>query len=143
MTTVDGEFIEPKAKRVLTRKEQAEEHLMDVTDEIYGESLVVLRSALRFAELNPDDPHECPQEWIEELGEREAKKRHAVAYGAWLNNSKAPAGLKIAQAVAMGIMKTKSNEKIAPQALSVNLITMTAPEALPTVPYKELEVAGD
>jgi len=116
------------------------EELLALQDELWEESMVVARDTLRFREIDPSDPNP-PKSWIEEYGHDEAVRMFRVAQAAWLDNSKAPMGLRHAGLVAMGIAKARAVEKSAPKTLNV-AVYMGEIDA-PHPPMPELDVTND
>lgn len=106
--------------------EDAQEALRAIEDELLKKSLGIVESALDFVELDPENNDEVPQEWIDELGEAEAVKRHRVARAGWLNAKEAPVAMKLAKDTAMGIVKARATDKLASRPLSVQVL-MPAP----------------
>lgn len=115
------------------------ERLATMQDELLERSLSVVDASMRFAEIEPDTK-EPPQEWIDELGGNveKARRRLRVARAAWMSTSEAPVGIKVASAVAVGIIKAKATEKAQPRTLNIQVVQMTAP--MPTFPEQDLEI---
>lgn len=122
----------PTGKIQLQR--EAELKIERMTDEILSESLGTLQGALQFSELTGDE-ESPPEDWVERLGEKEARKRFNLAMDARKPAAHAPFGLKLAKDVALGIMKTRS-EKQVPTSLNVQFVQFQ----LPTVTYPKKKV---
>ncbi len=112
----------------LVKETPATPHLMirAVEDEIYVEAASTVRDTLRFKEIDPAQ-EEPPLEWIAELGEHEAKKRHRLARSGWMPSKDAPVGLKLAQDTLVGFAKVRAAEKQGPRTLNMVYVKLSAP----------------
>jgi hypothetical protein len=111
--------------------------LAELEDEVFRESEQIMRDCLAFAQLDPEKADECPQEWILELGEKEALRRWNTARMALMSPKEAPVGLQIATRLYVGITAARSTEKSLSKAIGVAFVEITRP--LPQYPVKELE----
>lgn len=110
--------------------------LASMQDELLVRSLNVVEGAMAFAEIEPTDS-DPPAEWIEQLGEEKARIKFRIARAAWMAAKDAPVGIKVASALAVGIIKAKATEKAGPKQLNIAFVQMTAP--LPQFVEQELE----
>lgn len=96
--------------------------LRDLEDSILVRASNVVDSAMAWAEVefNTPDP---PEEWVRDFGEEAARQRLNVAKAAWMPQSQAPVGLKLATAVMVGIAKARGNQKSSlQQNLNVQIV---------------------
>jgi hypothetical protein len=124
-----GEPVESLAvtpTRQLSAKEQRQEALQAVEEEILVESLSIVENALSFQDIEPGT-QTPPPDWVERLGVEGAQKRLRMANAAWMSNKDAPMGLQLARATAVGIIKARSSEKQGNRTLNVVQINMPAP----------------
>lgn len=138
---VKGEIVpaeEQAPRRILSDEELRIEKLRRIEDELLAENLGIVRDAARFRELDPAKP-EIPADWRDELGEKAAIERYRMATAAWLPAKDAPVGLKMAQSVALGIIKARSVEKAAPRTLNIAFVQLPAPQ----VDFEEVEIDGN
>jgi|GEM_PF-4792337 len=124
----DSEEAAPAQRSEIVRAEDGmpatvEDGLRSVEDELYKESLQVTRDTMAFREIEPS-AEEPPEEWIENLGKKEAWRRFRVAQAAWLNSKEYPVGIKMGMQVASNIIRARATEKTAPK-LAVNVVTLT------------------
>jgi hypothetical protein len=126
---------EQKAKRLA--------RMLELEDEIYQTAAGVLKAHLDFHLVTPDqvDP---PPEWVEELGEKAARQRLAVAKSGWMPPSLAPAAIKTAGLTFAGISRARRQQAgaLGPATLNVQL-QLPAPTAAgmpgaPQYPKKEI-----
>lgn len=98
------------------------EELRSIEDELFRDALEVTADAMDFRKVDPmaEAP---PQEWIDAEGEERAWHHFRVAQAAWLPQSKAPAGIKVADQMAGNIIRARATEKSAPQ-LNVNIVNL-------------------
>lgn len=101
-----------------TLADAKERDLASVEDELFNKSSEILSGALSFADIDPENPAP-PSEWLEKYGPDEAGRRFRLAKYALMSAKEAPVGIKVAESLARGIMKSRALQKAAPQALSV------------------------
>lgn len=90
-------------------------------------SMQAVEDAMDFREIDPSQK-EPPQEWVDEHGLIEAQKRFRIAQAAWLGSKNAPVGLKMAQALTVGIIRAKATERAAPMTLNAVQVVVSASE---------------
>lgn len=114
---------------ILSLAERRSEELQDVTDQLLKESQGILHDALSTFDLDPVQLKKArpPQEWIDELGERRARRRLRVAKAASLPKVKAPVALEHARAVMVGVVAAKAREKGGNKTLNVAFVNVPAP----------------
>jgi hypothetical protein len=135
-TTVQpGEVVEAKVEVMRSDDQDRQDDLRRLEDELLVDSLAVVRGAIDFASLDPDDLDTIPPEWIETMGLKKATYHHRVARAAWSNAKEAPVGMKIAKDTAMGVIKAKATDRLAARPLNVGVIMMA-----PMQQFNELEV---
>lgn len=134
--------LEPPALTAKQKRDSlaAEQHerLSRIRTEIHERSAGVVDAALRFAEIDPEAKGP-PQEWVDELGPDLAMKRFRVAQAAWLNGKQAPAGIKVATDVMLGLEAAKARENAPVLQLNVGRVEMNF--EMPV--FEEEEVVGD
>jgi len=136
----DPPVLVPK-KDPLQRKREQRAKLIGLRDELLEESMGVMRDAMRFRDVDPDltkdtDPNYARMQ--EDLGPLDAERAYRVAKAAWRTNSEAPAALKLAAAIAVGILKANAAEKGAAPALNIGKVIINA-AAIPQ--FEEREVS--
>lgn len=97
-------------------------------DRLFEDSANIVGAALRFAEIDPsqEDP---PEEWIEEMGEDQARKALRVARYANLPHKDVPAGLDIAHKVFTGITKAKLDKTEEKRPINIAFVQYSQTEA--------------
>lgn len=75
-------------------------------NEMLLDSIGVLNDVLDFANIDPaqDEP---PNEWVRQLGEKEAWRKFRLARAGWKPARELPSGVKIASTVVIEVMKAK------------------------------------
>lgn len=91
------------------RSELESDALKEIENKLLKENLKIIESVPGWTELDPKNPHLMPDGWIEEMGEKEATRKHRIAQAAHLSGSKSPVGLKMAHETVMGIVKNKGS----------------------------------
>jgi len=139
-----GNFDDPpvlvQKKDPLQRKREQRDKLIGLRDELLQESMGVVRDAMRFRDVDEHLPREKDpsfQRMESELGQLDAERAYRVAKSAWKNNSEAPAALKLAAAIAVGILKANAAEKGAAPPLNIGKVIINA-AAIPV--FEEREV---
>jgi hypothetical protein len=138
----------------VVRKKSAEEKrfntLKHIEEELFQESMGLVRDALRFTEVegplkdengnNYFSTHVPPQEWVDELGEEGAKRRLRAAQAGWMSKKDSPVAVQVASALVVGIGRSRAASNQGPKTLNVQLIQVSAP--LPQFPSLRLQ-AGE
>lgn len=110
--------------------------LKRLEDELLLESLTTLRDAMAFRDIEPDAT-EPPVEW-RDLAPEERMKRLRVARMAHMPSKDAPVGLKLANNLAVGIIKARAQEKGGPKTLNVQVVRLEmAPAQYPELTVEE------
>lgn len=131
----------PKAASI----ERAERELQRVENEIVSEASMVVHGAMRFSELDPENPNETPAGWLDELAAgtvtlEEIEKRKRLAKAAWLSAKEAPVAFAMAGKVLVGAMKAKALAGAAPKNLNLTLVSISAPgQTIQAFPEKEIK----
>jgi hypothetical protein len=136
----DPPVLVPK-KDPLQKKREQRAKLIGLRDELLQESMGVMRDAMRFRDIDEHLPKEADpnyQRLEDELGQLDAERAYRVAKSAWRTNSEAPAALKLATAIAIGILKANAQEKGAAPALNIGKVIINA-AAIPQ--FEEREVS--
>ena len=128
--------IDPIGMPEKRRQEMSLDTFRALEEELFKETIQVSYGIACFAQLDPkaEGP---PEEWIEQLGYKDAMTKFRVAKAAWMCQSEAPVGLKLAQATAIGIMRVRAADASAKNvAKPGTVILVQAPQ---TYEVKELE----
>lgn len=126
----DVELVEPEpAQLARTAVERHANRLAAIEDELFEESAIVVRDALKFRDVDPNSD-EIPAEW-RDMDPDEARKRMRMARANWMNAKEAPVGLKMAQAVMNGIAKARAQQGQAKGDLNVVVQVVTTPRQYP------------
>lgn len=107
-------------------------------DRVLKQSLDVLEGVIGFAELGFDekgqvDENQLPFEWLE-LSEAERRRRVRLARFGMMNTADIPHGAKMAHAAAVGIIKSRAQEKSGTRILNLELSTFPMPAPLEQQP---------
>lgn len=78
-------------------------------DTILLRAATVVDGLLAWAEVESTQ-EQPPAEWVEQLGEAQARQRFRLAKAAWLSQSEAPIGAKLANNVMIGIAKARGQQ---------------------------------
>lgn len=116
-----------------TDKENAMDSLVNMEDRLYDQAISVVRDAMAFGDLDPEVT-EVPQSWIDDMGLAKAERKFRNTKAGQMKSSEAPSGVKLAEKIATGIMKTKAARGAAP-VLNLSLVQLTveaAPREYPT-----------
>lgn len=84
----------------------ASAELRGIEDAMFCQACEVTTRAMQFADIDWTS-EEPPEEWIEEHGEDGAWRRFRQTKAGQLPSAHAPAGLKVAMAVTMGVIKSR------------------------------------
>lgn len=117
------------------RQEMSLDTFRAIEDELLKETMQVAYGIACFAQLGPD-AEAPPEEWVRELGEKAAWTKFRVAKAAWMCQSEAPVGLKLAQATAIGIMRVRAADKAPTAQLNYSVVQVVG---VPEFPEKEVE----
>jgi len=92
-----------------------------VVDQLFQESASIVASAMRFADIegDEDDP---PEQWIEQLGEKEAKKALRIAKFAQIPSKNAPIALEMAQKVLTGLIRAKMDRPAEGRPINIQIV---------------------
>lgn len=106
-------------------KNHAAKRIRAMEEKLFEQSMTVVTGAMSFADL-PFEAQEAPDEWVEELGSQEAADRKFRQIKAGQMSSKdAPAGVKVATGVLMGIMKARQQRNTAGSSINVQMVLLT------------------
>ena len=117
----------------LARERWEHAQLRALEDEIYLESMGMLRDALRFPELAEEAALE---RWTEELGsENLALRRRAIAAAGQMPAKDAPIALQLAKSVVVAVHKGRKDAGLDAEPLGVQVQIVISP---PTYPRQRL-----
>lgn len=138
-------------KQAIASPERAERELQRLENEIVSEAAEMMRSVMRFSEIDPEKP-EMPNAWLDEIAHLEVgsveheqaveqlSKRHRIAKASWLSAKEAPVALAIGKSVLVGAMKARAMAGSAPKTLNLTMVSISAPgQAMPAFPEKEVK----
>lgn len=118
----DEDEIVPLKSGIERAREERITRLRDLEDTILLRASNVVDAAMAWGEIECNTA-EPPSAWIEAMGYGAAKQRLNVAKAAWMPQSQAPVGLKLAVAVQVGIAKARGQGKNAGvQNLNVQIV---------------------
>src|SRR6185436_4303688 len=112
----------PAIPASLARERWEHAQLRALEDEIYLESMGMLRDALRFPELGQEGTLE---RWSAELGDRDrALRRQAIAVAGGMPAKDAPIALQLAKSVVVAVHKGRKDAGLdaAPLGISVQIV---------------------
>lgn len=118
--------------------------MLDIEDEVYQQASGILRAALDFCHVRPDQT-EPPPEWVEQYGLEAAKQRLEVAKQGWAPKSLSASGVDLAKAMVIGISRARRHTALNSGPREVNAkIALPAPTSAgmpgaPEYPSKEVE----
>lgn len=101
------------------------EVLAGLKNEVFEQSMGVLRDHLKFRDIDPYEKMEDSkvfQALVEEHGQEEATKMYRLAEAGWRTAANAPVGIKNAMNIAIGIMKANATEKGGTRVLNVGKV---------------------
>lgn len=119
-------------------REQDEDRLKDVENELLEKSLFTLEASVSFSEIAPD-AEEPPEAWIKELGAEEAHRKFRIARSSWMAKKDSPVGIDVAKSIAVGILRNKAMTGGTPGSLTVGTVNMVVVAQA----YPELELNPD
>lgn len=125
---LDASGNEMKAELVPAEKVSELEHLnaqqglKELEDTLFEKAFEVTSAAMQYADM-PWDWQAPSDEWIRELGKERAWRKFRMIKAGQLPQSHAPAGLKVATAIAMSAMKNRAVQR-GPQ-LAINIVQLT------------------
>jgi len=125
----------PQAQIPASLAKERWEHaqLRALEDEIYLESMGMLRDALRFPELSEQGHLE---RWSEELGSDDlALRRRAIAAAGQMPAKDAPVALQLAKSVVVAVHKGRKDAGLDAQPLGIQVQIVVVP---PTYPKQRL-----
>ena len=118
--------------------------MLDIEDEVYQQASGILRAALDFCHVRPDQ-QEPPPEWVEQYGPEAAKQRLEVAKQGWAPKSLSASGVDLAKSMVIGISRARRHTALNAGPREVNAkIALPAPTSAgmpgaPEYPSKEVE----
>jgi hypothetical protein len=125
-------------RRPLVNREESFERVRELEDELFVETASVVTDSLKFADITFDETGEVesyPAKWDKEMGPADLQRRLRIAKANWMSSSEVPNGIKMAQNIAIGIMKARSQEVSNKPTIRIQNAVMTTP-----VPMKDIEV---
>lgn len=115
----------------MTIEQVREQTMKSLEAELFLESMQIVSDMNKFREIDPGQ-EEPPEAWTAELGYKAAKERLRSANAGWMSKKEAPIAVQVAQAVVIGISRSRATEKTGPRTLNVQVVQMSAP--LPQFP---------
>jgi hypothetical protein len=116
------------------REELPKDLIRAAEDRVLKQSLDVLEGVISFAELGFDekgqvDENQIPFAWHELSDAEKAKKIRLARFG-MMSTADIPHGAKLAHAAAIGIIKSRAQEKSGTRILNLEVSTFPQPAAL-------------
>lgn len=108
-------------------KQEQQDRLSRMQDEVLDAAHDPVMYAMRYGDLDPAATAP-PDEWVVDLGEKEALRRYRLIRAGQAPSSEAPHGLKVATATYISGMRNRSDEKRVP-SLKVQFIQLSNQEA--------------
>lgn len=126
-----------------TDREKRVAEAESILSRVYDRHMRIIEDVARFHEIDLRDV-DPPREWVEEMGEVEARKTFRIAQAAWLDAKSAPIALKVSAQVVTAMMKAKALEKGGRELNIGTLVLLTPPvlageEPLRMFPRKEVD----
>lgn len=118
--------------------------MLEIEDEVFQQATGILRAALDFCHVSPNQA-EPPPEWVAEYGLEAAKRRLEVAKQGWAPKSLSASGIDLAKSMVIGISRARRHSAMSAGPREVNAkIALPAPTAAgmpgaPEYPSKEVE----
>jgi hypothetical protein len=104
-------------------------------DRLFEESTSVVSAAMGFADIDLGAT-QCPEEWIERWGEKEAQKRFRIAQSAQMSHKEAPFALDMATKVAVAIARGKMDRAAPERQINIQIVSYEETNKA----FRELEV---
>lgn len=112
--------------------------LKTIEADLFQQAMAVTLDSLRAPQIDPT-AEEPPQEWVDELeylspgrGYELAMERFRTARAAYMSKKDSPVYIQVAQAIAVGISRSRAQLSAGPKTLNVQVVQMSAP--LPEFP---------
>ena len=118
-------------KRELSVEQRRELTLKNLEAELFQESMQIVADSFKFREIAPDQK-EPPEEWVEAMGHKAAMERLRSAQAGWMSKKDSPVAVQVAQAIVIGISRSRASINAGPKTLNVQVVQMSAP--LPQFP---------
>lgn len=114
------------SKKKLSVEQQREQTLKSLEADLFLESMQIVADSFKFREIAPGQ-NEPPESWVAELGYQKAMERLRSAQAGWMSKKDSPVAVQVAQAVVIGISRSRASEKAGPRTLNVQVVQMSAP----------------
>ena len=114
---------------------QAAKGLQAIEDRLLAQAMEVTTRAMQFGDISPKLT-KPPHEWLEEMGKEEAWRKFRYIKAGQMPASMAPAGVKVAVAVTMGVLKSRAIKQ-GPR-LAINVVQLTE-EPMRTYPTQVID----
>lgn len=120
-----------RPKKPISIEQQREQTLKSLEADLFLESMQIVSDSFKFREIDPGQ-QEPPEAWVRDLGHEKAMERLRSAQAGWMSKKDSPVAVQVAQAVVIGISRSRASEKQGPRTLNVQVVQMSAP--LPQFP---------
>ena len=108
-------------------REARMERIAEIEDKVFDISTQVVMAHLAFTEVDFDQ-QDPPEEWVQQFGEKAARRRMVVAKAGYLPASQMPSAVKLAQMVRQSISRAYSQQHRGATLNQVNVkIALPAP----------------
>ena len=111
-------------KRIRQEALAAPDRIKGIENRIFEKAMGIVDGALGFTDVDFDEdgnPLGIPQEWIDEVGETEAKKRYRATLKGLENSQNAPVVMRMAENMVATIIRARAAEKAAPMNIHVEV----------------------
>jgi hypothetical protein len=137
-TKIQNNLVKARTEQLMQISKQTSlDTLKAVEDKLLADSLDILQDCLGFADMGfeTDGTEIIPEEW-NDLPEAEKQKKIRLAKAVWMPSSDVPHGVKMAQEVMIGILKTRAAKETGTRILNIENASFPAPSPL----IKELDI---
>lgn len=110
----------------LKAKDRAAKRIAGLEDRLLEQSMRVVTEAMQFADVAFGEKTP-PEEWVETMGSELAERKLRYVLSGQMSGKDAPVGVKVAQAVAIGILKTRASRTQSP-SLNISYVELTKTE---------------
>lgn len=116
----------PGRETGLKAKDRAAKRIAGLEDRLLEQSMDVVANAMEFADVSYGQ-EKPPEAWVRQLGEEGAKRKLRYVLAGQMSSKDAPIGVRVAQAVAVGILKSRAQRTQQP-TLNLHFVELTKQE---------------
>ncbi len=137
-TKIQNNLVKARTEQLMQISKQTSlDTLKAVEDKLLADSTSIVTDCLGFAEMGfeSDGTEITPEEW-NDLPDNEKARKIRLARAVWMPSSDVPHGVKMAQEVMIGILKTRAAKETGTRILNIENASFPAPSPL----VKELDI---